>query len=145
MSVLYYTEYSPWLELKLCLLLEKNPEEIKTEHYFNLSLTYIKPLFRGLRPWKHSKHLSKQYPKFHKLTTSLFSSTISINGVPIEIWKQVKRVKETLTGYWVLTAAGGKIRQNLGRMQKIWARFGRDAWRKTRFGRPFFPDPINCE
>ena len=78
---LYYITQSIVLELKIRLLLEQNPEEIKTGYYFNLSLTYIKPLFRGVCPWKHSKHLSKQYPKFHKLTTSLFSSTISINGI----------------------------------------------------------------
>ena len=78
---LYYITQSIVLELRIRLLLEQNTEEIKTGHYFNLSLTYIKPLFRGLRPWKRSKHLSKQYPKFHKLTTSLSSSTISINGV----------------------------------------------------------------
>ena len=34
--------------------------------------------------------------------------------LPIEIWKQIKRIEETLTGYWALIVTGGKIRQNLG-------------------------------
>ena len=45
---LYYITQSIVLELKIRLLLEQNTKEIKTGHYFNLSLTYTKPLFRGL-------------------------------------------------------------------------------------------------
>lgn len=45
---MYYITQSIVLELKIRLLLEQNTKEIKTGHYFNLSLTYTKPLFRGL-------------------------------------------------------------------------------------------------
>ena len=52
---LYYITQSIVLELKIRLLLEQNPEEIKTGHYFNLSLTYITTSMETLKTYTFIK------------------------------------------------------------------------------------------